>query len=464
MALSLPGFMAAVPADPRPRPVTNPDGSTVMVRMHGDEFFHFMTDTDCTRILEKNSRGFVVDAVRYGETLSFSKDNVDLLRAEAEMSAQQFGANDVSTKKRMGGLNNEGRSTYPTVGQGNRSLVVLVEFNDVSFTVENPKEYYTRQLNERGFSDYGASGSAIDYYLASSNGLYQPQFDVYGPVKVSKDASYFAGMGDDSMKLFIEEALTQIHESGEVDFSNYDLDDDGVIDTVFFYYAGYGQADSDTETIWPHQYDYRWCGATAGSNRLMFESKKVGPYACANELDGYNPVTHKNPWKDGSEPWIGGIGTFVHEYGHVLGLPDLYDVEYSTDVQVVTPGKWDVMDAGSYNYNGCIPPLMSAYEQWVCHWIEFTDAVDATHYDLAALGISDDPSALRIRIPKNSDKTTFENEYFVLEARDNSTVWDQCFPESGLLVWRINFNKNTWQSNAVNSKRGSNVEIGYAKN
>ncbi len=464
MALSLPGFMAAVPADPRPRPVTNPDGSTVMVRMHGDEFFHFMTDTDCTRILEKNSRGFVVDAVRYGETLSFSKDNVDLLRAEAEMSAQQFGANDVSTKKRMGGLNNEGRSTYPTVGQGNRSLVVLVEFNDVSFTVENPKEYYTRQLNERGFSDYGASGSAIDYYLASSNGLYQPQFDVYGPVKVSKDASYFAGMGDDSMKLFIEEALTQIHESGEVDFSNYDLDDDGVIDTVFFYYAGYGQADSDTETIWPHQYDYRWCGATAGSNRLMFESKKVGPYACANELDGYNPVTHKNPWKDGSEPWIGGIGTFVHEYGHVLGLPDLYDVEYSTDVQVVTPGKWDVMDAGSYNYNGCIPPLMSAYEQWVCHWIEFTDAVDATHYDLAALGISDDPSALRIRIPKNSDKTTFENEYFVLEARDNSTVWDQCFPESGLLVWRINFNKNTWQSNAVNSKRGSNVEIVYAKN
>lgn len=464
LAVALPGLIQAVPADPRPRPVTNPDGTTVMVRMHGDEFFHFMTDLDCTKILEKDSRGFVVDAIRDGEKLSFSKDNVEMLRAETEIAYEHILSNDVSTKKRMGGLNTEGRSTYPTIGQGNRSLVVLVEFQDVSFTVENPKEYYTRQLNERGFSDYQAVGSAIDYYIASSNGLYVPQFDVYGPVKVSKEASQFAGMGDDNMKLFIEESLTQLHESGEVDFSNYDLDDDGIVDTVFFYYAGYGKADSETETIWPHQYDYRWCGSNAGANRLTFDEKKVGPYACANELDGYNPVTHRNPWKDGSEPWIGGIGTFVHEYGHVLGLPDLYDVEYSEDVKVVTPGKWDVMDAGSYNFNGCIPPLMSAYEQWVCHWIEFTDAADANHYDVNALGVSDNPSAVRIRIPKNSAQTTFEPEYFVIEARDNSSTWDKCFPESGLLVWRINYNKNTWLSNSVNSRKGSNVEIVYAKN
>lgn len=463
LAITIPGFMAAVPADPRPRPVTNPDGTTVMVRMHGDEFFHFMTDLDCTRILEKNSRGFVVDAVRYGEKLSFSKDNVEMLRAEAELNAPQYMSNDVSAKKRMGGLNMEGRSTYPTVGKGNRSLVVLVEFQDMPFTVENPKEYFTRQLNERGFSDYQASGSAIDYYLASSNGLYEPQFDVYGPVKVSHDASYYAGMGDISMKSFIEESLTQLHDSGEVDFSNYDLDEDGIVDTVFFYYAGYGQADSETETIWPHQFDYRWCGSS-GSNRLILDTKRVGPYACANELNGFNPVTGKNPWKDGSDPWVGGIGTFVHEYGHVLGLPDLYDVEYTQGVEVVTPGKWDVMDSGSYNSNGCIPPLMSAYEQWVCRWLEFTDAQDGTHYDLAALGSTDTPSAVRVRIPKNADGTAFESEYFVIESRDNKSNWDRCFPASGLLVWRINYNKNTWANNTVNSRLGSNVEIIYSKN
>ena len=57
LALSLPGMMAAVPADPRPRTVVNPDGTEVTVRVHGDEFFNFMTDEACTRILQRDARG-----------------------------------------------------------------------------------------------------------------------------------------------------------------------------------------------------------------------------------------------------------------------------------------------------------------------------------------------------------------------------------------------------------------------
>ncbi len=457
LALSLPGFMAAVPADPRPRVITNPDGSTLTVRVHGDEFFHFMTDADCTRILERDSRGFISDMMRDGAPLAFSQENVMMLAEEAMEAFPIQAQSDVSSMKKMATLDTSGRSNYPTIGKGNRSLVVLVEFQDVEFTVENPKEYFNRQLNEPGFSDYGGYGSAIDYYMASSNGLYQPQFDVLGPVKVSKNASYFKDMGSRNMSLLIKEAVTQLHESGELKLSDYDLDEDGVVDTIFFYYAGYGSADSETETIWPHQYDYRFLG----NGNLTLDGKKVGPYACANELNGWNPITGKQPWKDGSEPWVGGIGTFVHEYGHVLGLPDLYDVEYSG--LAVTPGQWDVMDAGSYNFNGCRPPLMSAYEQWVCRWLEFTDAQDATHYDLKALGSTDTPTAVRIRIPRSADKSSFYSEYFIIESRENSN-WDSCFPSSGLMVWRINYNKNTWLSNSVNSQNGSNVEIVYGKN
>ncbi len=83
LALSLPGLMAAVPADPRPRVLTNPDGSTITVRVHGNEYFHFMTDADCTRILERDSRGFISDAVRDGRALAYSKDNIEALRSEA---------------------------------------------------------------------------------------------------------------------------------------------------------------------------------------------------------------------------------------------------------------------------------------------------------------------------------------------------------------------------------------------
>ncbi|MDE6057859.1 MAG: M6 family metalloprotease domain-containing protein [Muribaculaceae bacterium] len=457
LALSLPGMMAAVPADPRPRMVTNPDGSEVTVRVHGDEFFNFMTDEACTRILQRDDRGFITDMVRDGVPLAFNQENVRMLSEEALEAFPIEAQANVSSMQKMATLDTSGRSNYPTIGKGNRSLVVLVEFQDVEFYVENPKEYYTRQLNEPGFSDYGGYGSAVDYYLDASNGLYQPQFDVVGPVKVSKNASYFSGMGNAPMALLIREALTELHDKGELNMADYDLDEDGVVDTVFFYYAGYGSADSSTETIWPHQYDYRYCG----DRHLTLDGKRVGPYACANELKGWNPTTGKQPWQDGSTPWVGGIGTFVHEYGHVLGLPDLYDVEYSG--QAVTPGEWDVMDQGSYNFNGCRPPLMSGYEQWVCRWLDYTDAEDFTHYDLKALGNTDKPTAVRVRIPMSANGTSFQPEYFVVEARDNSK-WDSCFPTSGLMVWRINYSRNTWINNTVNSKNGSNVEIIYGKN
>ncbi len=461
LALSLPGLIAARPADPRPRVVTNPDGSQVTVRVHGNEFFHFMTDESCSRILERDARGFIADAVRDGKSLSFSESDINILKEETEA---RFASLDMpssrSSMQKMATLDSEGRSNYPTIGKGNRSLVVLVEFQDVEFTVENPKDYFTRQLNEPGFSDYGGCGSALDYYIAASNGLYVPQFDVYGPVKVSKDASYFKDMGNSTMSLLIRESLTALHDAGEVDFSNYDLDEDGVIDTVFFCYAGYGSADSDTETIWPHQYDYRYL-SSMGTSQLRFDGKKMGPYACANELKGWNPTTGRQPWQDGSEPWVDGIGAFVHEYGHVLGLPDLYDTEYAEGVSVLTPGQWSVMCSGSYNFNGCRPPLMSAYEQWLCRWLEFTPAEDATHYDMVALGNSATPTAVKIGIPKSADSDALESEYFVVEARDASG-WDSCFPESGLVIWRINYNKNNWVNNTVNSRRSSNVVIHYA--
>lgn len=457
LALSVPALMSAVCADPRIRTAINPDGTVVSYRVHGDEFFHFMTDPDCTRILHRDARGFITDILRDGRAVEFNRDNIMMLADEAIAMAPNLMT--ASGMQKMATLNIDGRSNYPTVGQGNRSLVVLVEFQDTPFTVENPKDYYTRQLNERGFSDYGACGSALDYYIDASNGLYVPQFDVYGPVKLSHDAAYFKEMGGPNMAELIHESITSLHESGELDLSNYDLDEDGIVDTVFFYYAGYGSADSETETIWPHQYDYRYLGNKTLGSSLKLDGKSVGPYACANELKGINPQTGKRPWKDGSDPWVEGIGVFVHEYGHVLGLPDLYDVQYSDEA--VTPGKWDVMCEGSYNFNSTRPPLYSAYEQWVCRWLEFTTAEDATHYDLKALGTSKESNAVRIRIPMSADGRTFYPEYFVLESRDNSN-WDSIFPESGIVVWRINYDKNTWINNLVNTKNGSNVEIIYS--
>lgn len=463
-AIALPAMLGAKPATKRVIPVVNPDGSVTEVRMHGDEFFSFMTDRDCTRILERNSDGFIVDAVRFGQKLAFNPEDVEILRAEVEDMRLANMPSDVRGMQRMASLDSEGRSSYPTVGEGNHSLVVLVSFADREFSMADPKDYFTRQLNQPGFSDYGGKGSAYDYYRDISGGKYLPQFDVVGPVQISKDTDFFVeGTGSNTdyiahMEVLVSEAMNLVKDSGEVDFNNYDLDGDGVLDTVFFYYAGYGSADSRTRTIWPHQYDYRYFWSAPALN---LDGKKMGPYACGSELKGWNPQTGHYPWMDGSEVWVDGIGTFTHEYGHVLGLPDLYDVNYGGDT--VTPGDWDVMDSGCYNFEGCVPPLFSAYEQWVCHWLEFETAADATHYDLEALGNTQNPTAVRIRIPMNESGTTFTSEYFVIESRDNSG-WDACFPNPGLLVTRVNYKKNTWTSNSVNTGGVSNLEIVYAVN
>lgn len=460
VALALPAMLHAVPADPRVRTMTNPDGTEVRFRMLGDEHFHFMTDVDRTMILERDARGFLTEAKRDGKLLLFNEDTVEMLREEQESKMPAYQGNAVAGPMKMAALDSEGRSTYPTIGDGNRSLVVLVEFQDVQFLMDDPKDYFSRQLNEPGFSDYGGKGSALDYYTAISNGHYKPQFDVVGPVQIPYNASYFKdATSNTTMATLIRTALTTLHNAGEVDFSNYDLDENGTVDTVFFYYAGYGSADSVTETIWPHQSNYQAYVQYYGQPQLRFDGKYIGPYACANELKGYNPQTNKSPWNDGSTPWVDGIGTFVHEYGHVLGLPDLYEKNYAGTTQ--TPGDWDVMDGGCYNGHGCVPPLYSAYEQWVCKWLEYEDAEDGMQYDLASLGTTDSARAIRVRIPSNSTGTSYHPEYFVIESRDNSG-WDSCFNESGLMVWRINYKKSTWTSNEVNFNGVSNVEIVYA--
>lgn len=455
--LAAPLMLSAKPADPRVRTATNPDGTEVQYRVLGDEHLHFMTDVDRTVILERNEDGYLRVATRNGKPLQFDMSSVDMLREEREAALPPYEGTGATGPMKMATLDVNGRSNYPTIGEGNRSLVVLVEFSDVDFTVENPQEYYTRQLNEPGFSDYWGKGSALDYYIDTSNGKYKPQFDVYGPVKISKKAAYFEDNDSGHMSELIQESLTTLYEAGEIDFTNYDLDENGIVDTVFFYYAGYGQADSDTHTIWPHQYDYQVYVNYFNKPQLKFDGLKIGPYACGNELKGYNPETKRSPWYDNSTPWVDGIGTFVHEYGHVLGLPDLYDVDYSGESD--TPDDWTVMASGCYNDNGCVPPLFSAYEQWVCHWLEYEEPTDGTHYDLTALGHTDEPTALKLKVYKGMGIGATE-EYFVIETRDNSG-WDSCFPEGGILIWHINYTKSTWTSNSVNTGGATNVGIYY---
>ena len=456
-ALALPLIAAARPASPEVMQHVNPDGSVVEFRTFGDSFFNYTTDVNRDVILTRNAEGYLVPLVRDGRV--FHAVDADIKTLEAEAAAKLTIKS--SKQNRMADIDFNGRTLYPSIGEA-PALVILLEYADTEFVSADPKLQYTRFCNEEGYSDYDGRGSVKDYFKACSNGKFAPNFEVYGPVKLKEKSSYYAGTGTNLPQAnhnarfgeAIKEAIEALDD--EVDFSRYDMDKDGTIDNIFFLYAGYGQADTgNRDLIWPHEWDYLVytdgisnLGSMLKLPRLTPDNVEVRSYACSNELNGSQriPVSKR--------PYLDGIGAFCHEYGHVLGIPDLYN---TSTINTKSPGYYDVMDQGSYNLNSTCPPLFSAYEQWVCRWIEFDEAANDTDVTLHPMS-SEERNALRYQGKRSIPPFTADADFHVFEYRAQEG-WDAGLPDEGMFIWRINFNKNVWTSNIVNSNGTPHVEM-----
>lgn len=428
-ALALPLCMQAKPAYPGVLTHVNPDGTTVQIRLHGDEHFSFITDTE-GMLMKRDASGAMVYDLVNGQRLMASPEIIANMKAAAA-ATDIDGINRAPS--RMAALDSEGRTVYPTKGE-TRSLVILLEYSDVKFQPNSAKDI-DDMLNSEGYTKYGCNGSVRDYYIYNSNGQYKPIFDVSRVVTLPYTSKYYTG-GDKytNFKEAIKYALDELDD--EINFSQYDYDNDGIVDTIYFYYAGYGQADTPTDgqTIWPHQ-------SNLGAYGWRYDNVQIGPYACSNELNGMNHYYNQDMYLDGP-------GTFVHEFGHVLGMPDLYDPTYSGIT--ITPGDWDIMDNGSYNNDGYCPPNLSAYEKWMYKWIEYTAVEDNKHYDLKT--VQQGGEALRVPVVRvNGSPMT--SEYFVIETRDKKN-WDAYLADEGMLIWHLNYSNYSWSRNAVNTEAG----------
>lgn len=326
-------------------------------------------------------------------------------------------------------------NNYPTIGK-RHSLVILVEFQDQKFeSVDDPKAYYTRQLNEPGFSDNGATGSARDFYLTASQSLFEPIFDVIGPVQLPEKMAYYGandgGSSDAHVGRICYDAVSAADSLGLIDFTQYDLDDDGWVDNIFIYYAGYGEADSGfRDTVWPHSTDI---SRHEDFEPLIFQGKQVGSYACSNELR-YN--------EDPSVKVPTGIGTFVHEFGHTLGLPDLYTTMYIPLVH--HPNKWSTMASASYNNNMNTPATFSSYERFSLGWITPKILTASVSDALMLEPLTDKADAYLVPVEGSS------TEYFLYENRQRES-WDEYLPGHGMLIWHIDYDDEKWHSNNVNN-------------
>ena len=319
---------------------TQPDGSVIMIQKHGDEFFHWVSDSS-GQIVEKDADGFY-----------------------RPVSASKLNARRAAAAIRRQAVNRARRSPAKTgIASGQKHfLVILVQFSDLSFQSSTAQSDFSNLLNQNGYSVNGGTGSARDFYYDNSGGKFEPIFDVYGPVTLNNNKAYYGGNdsnGNDKKPGYaVRDACDALNSS--VNFAQFDNDSDGEVDLVFMYYAGYGEADSDDEdSIWPHQWELSARGIST-----TLDGKKIDKYACTNELIG-------NGDRAGT---MCGIGTACHEFGHAMGLPDFYDVDYAENGLSAAMFSFSTMDSGSYNNDGRTPPYFTVEERILLGWINEADA------------------------------------------------------------------------------------------
>lgn len=401
---------------------TQSDGTQITVYQHGDELYHYFTNGE-GEWLEQDEKGdFQVVASKNDEEIA-------VRRAQSRYAAH-------ATARRQKAL-----QSGPILSP--KGAIILVSFNDIEFTTS--KEFMTNWAMGENFTEDGATGSINRYFKDVSWGQYDLQLDVFGPVTLSRKASYYGqnnSSGDDlHADDMIVEACQLAAQTEGADFSQYDYNNDGKVDWVVVIYAGKGEADGGAAyTIWPHQYDLSYTG-----KQFQLHGKTIDHYCCLNEIDG---VTNE----------CAGIGTFCHEFSHIMGLPDIYSTDASATHK--TSGQWDLMDYGPYNNDGNTPPAYSAYERWWMGWFEPKLLKDTATYILPELSESKAAGYINSLGKEITDVTNPNPTIFYILENRQKNGWDAYLPGEGLLVTKIRYSSYDWINNRVNyssSKLGIDI-------
>ena len=274
----------AIKAYPHPITMRQPDGTTLLVRIQGDENFHFVTTTDGF-LLNKDKKGYFcyVDYDKKTQKKVMTKQrahNVDV-RSDKEKkllesltSAKDATADILSGTPIMKKAPNkflsrrivaphkyavETRSGEAAVKES-QYLVVLVNFQDS--VLRHTQQDFDHWLNQPGYSENGGTGSVKDYYRDNSMGQFIPNFKVVGPYTLSKPTAYYGGNSSDTNgtdtnpRDMVKEAVELAKKNNpDLDFRQFDNDGDGIMDNCYVIYAGYSEASTaNDDDIWPHSW------------------------------------------------------------------------------------------------------------------------------------------------------------------------------------------------------------------
>lgn len=417
LALGWASNVGAVPAIPDVYSEIQPDGTQVQLRLRGDEHFNWTEDRAGYTVLKSkgwleyarlNPQGRLVPSglkVGKGDPKAYG------LRPGMLPSAAQRAASSKDSSSSTTGMN--AASVSPTGSI--RNLVVLIRFSNHIYRALPSTQDIEVLFNAPGGDPVLApTGSLRDLYLQNSYGQMELNSDIAPWITVSGTEQYYANgaSGDSTLWQALREALDVLDQS--VDFSEYDGNNDGYIDSITFLHSGYGAewGSGDaygtyfTDRIWSH----RWVMQPEWNSA---EGVAVGSYHISPAVWG----------RSGSE--IGRIGVIAHETGHFFGLPDLYD----TDGGGNGIGSYGLM-ANSWGFDGgqrC-PSSFSPWSKMQLGWIAPSELTNPGEYEIAQ-SVSN-PEYFRISSGYPS------GEYLLLENRQREGS-DCALPQGGLLIWHI---------------------------
>lgn len=437
----------AAKADTTPIQIRQADGSVITVILRGDEHINWYTTLDGVLLVQGVDNNYYIGKIDKSGKLIATKqlahESVSRSQTERNLIAKQdkqkfFAYVHKIAETTEKAYNNSPLSRNPIINTGwggvpyfphtgsPKALVILTEFQDTTFTIQDTKNVFTNYLmNEEHFTETRYSQNqnykgVRGYFKDCSYGKFTPVFDVVGPIKLPKAHAVY-GADNDNIDLLLTDACNAVDEM--VNFANYDANNDGIVDLVYVIYAGHSAnyKGNKITNIWPKS------GTVYITDK--FDGKSIRRYGVSNELKG-SDKTSKNNKK------INGIGLFCHEFSHTLGLPDIY--AYKTDAENQDDQGmeyWDIMDGGTEIRGGHVPASYLAWEREVMGWLDVEKlTTDCTINELKSL--DNDGKAYKIENPNNS------NEYIVLQSIQKGP-WNQGWTKNsyaqGLFAYRISY-------------------------
>jgi len=260
-------------------------------------------------------------------------------------------------------------SAFPSVGKNMKVLVLMIDFADADrkFDTASTTAYYDNLFTN------GPGGNGLSwkrYYSDISNGKLNLEFDVYDVGSALKSYSHYGENVADRVDVNVEELVIEAINAGgdllptPIDYSQYDNNNDGVVDAVIIIHQGAGEEvllagetkkTVDKNRIWSHM---NLLSSSPSWNGKTFSLYTIQPEFVLTPGDST-------------------IGVFVHEFGHLLGMPDLYDTSKTTQ----GIGDWGLMSAGAWagpEFKGSQPVPMHAWTRFQLGWLNFNEISPAT--------------------------------------------------------------------------------------